>query len=171
MQCKMNLKDEEKIKVKMMNYAYSDFEDGYYDLIYAQGSISVPDKKEILKELKRILNINGLLCAGEIVSLREPVPAFIKDIWERSGLEPLASSEIRKYFENKGFKLFSEENLSSTLGEFYEKIKYLVSKTKKDEQEQDKKLYPRIKHESNSYLKLGGNKYIGFKSLIMRRLN
>jgi ubiquinone/menaquinone biosynthesis C-methylase UbiE len=167
----MILKDEEKIKVKMMDYAYSDFEDEYFDLIYAQGSISVPDKKEILKELKRILNINGVVCSGEIVSLREPVPEFVKDIWERSGLEPLASSEIRKYFEDKGFKLSSEEDLSSTLGEFYEKIKYLVSKTKKDEQEQDKKLYSRMKHESNAYLKLGGDKYIGFKSLIMRKAN
>jgi len=167
----MNLKDEKKIKVKMMDYAHSDFEDKYFDLIYAQGSISVPDKKEKLKEIKRILKINGVVSAGEIVSLREPVPDFVKDIWERSGLEPIASPQIRKYFERKGFEIISEEDLSATLKDFYEKVRYIVLKASKEEKEEEKKLYARMKHESNAYLKLGGDKYIGFKSLIMRKLN
>jgi len=168
---RINLKDEDRIKVKMMDYANTDFEDGFFDLIYAQSSISVPDKKEIAKELKRILSAQGILCAGEIVSLKKPVPEFVKDIWERNGLDPIDSSEIKNFYESKGFKCLSEKDFSATLEDFYEKIGYEISKATKSEKEADKKYYLRIKHESHAYLKLGGDKYIGFKSLIMRKSN
>lgn len=168
---KVNLKDEEKVKVKMMDYAHTDFENEHFDLIYAQGSISVPQKKNVTKELKRILRSQGLFCAGEIVSLKEPVPGFVADIWERSELDPIPSSEIKKYYEGKGFEVLSEKDLSDTLKDFYEKIRNTVAKVSKDEKELDKKYFSRMKHESHAYLKLGGDKYIGFKSLIMRKLN
>jgi len=41
MQIRMKLKDEDRIKIKMMDYTHTDFKEGYFDLIYAQGSISV----------------------------------------------------------------------------------------------------------------------------------
>jgi len=171
MQIRMKLKNDEKIKVKMMDYAYTDFQNNFFDLIYAQGSISVPGKKDILKELKRIIISKGLFCAGEIVSLKEPIPGFVNDIWERSGLEPIAASETKEYYEARGFEVLSERDLSTTLTDFYEGTISVVSKTGKAEKEEDKKYFSRMKHESHAYLKLGGNKYIGFKSLIMRKLN
>jgi hypothetical protein len=171
MQIRMNLKDDEKIKVKMMDYAHTDFQDKSFELIYAQGSISVPERKDIVKEIKRILISKGLFCTGEIVSLKDPVPGFVNDIWERSGLEPMASSVVKKYYESKGFEVLSERDLSTTLKDFYEGTISIVSKTDKAEKEEDKKYFSRMKHESNAYLKLGGDKYIGFKSLILRKLN
>jgi ubiquinone/menaquinone biosynthesis C-methylase UbiE len=171
MQSKMKLKDQEQIKIKMMDYAHTDFEQDYFDLIYAQGSISVPDRKEILKEIKRILKTDGVFCTGEIVSLKEPVPAFVKDIWERSGLEPLPSSDIINYFTGKGFMIISEQDLSHTLKDFYQNIRNTVANTSKKEKEENKKFYSEIKHESDVFLKLGGDKYMGFTSLIMRETN
>jgi Methyltransferase domain len=171
MQIRMKLKDEERIKVKMMDYAHTDFPDESFHLIYAQGPISVPERKDIVKEIKRILISKGLFCAGEIVSLKDPVPGFVNDIWERSGLEPMASSVVKKYYESKGFEVLSERDLSTTLKDFYENTISVVSKTGKAEKEEDKKYFSRMKHESNAYLKLGGDKYIGFKSLILRKLN
>lgn len=168
---RMNLKEHNTIKIKMMDYAHTDFEDMQFDLIYAQGSVSVPDRKNIVKEIKRILSDAGLLSVGEIVSLKEPVAGFIKDIWERSGLEPLASLGIKQYYESKGFELVSEKDLSDTLRDFYEKIRFAFSKVGKAEKEEDKKYFSQMKHESNSYLKLGGDKFIGYKSLIMRKKN
>ncbi len=166
---RMNLKENDSIKIKMMDYAHTDFEDKHFDLIYAQASISVPGRKNILKEIKRILSDEGLLSVSEIVSLKEPVAGFIKDIWERSGLEPLTSAGIKTYYESKGFETISEKDLSDTLRDFYEKIRFSVSKVGKDEKEQDKKYFSQMKHESHAYLKLGGDKFIGFKSLIMRK--
>jgi ubiquinone/menaquinone biosynthesis C-methylase UbiE len=171
MQIRMKLKDESKVKVKLMDYAHTDFQDKSFDLIYAQGSISVPDKNDILKEFKRIITGKGLFSAGEIVSLKEPVPGFVSDIWERSGLEPMAASEIKKYYEGRGFEVLSERDLSTTLKDFYEGTISAVSKTGKAEKEEDKKYFSRMKHESSAYLRLGGDKYIGFKSLILRKLN
>ena len=86
-------------------------------------------------------------------------------------LEPMASSAVKKYYESKGFEVLSERDLSTTLKDFYENTISVVSKTGKAEKEEDKKYFSRMKHESNAYLKLGGDKYIGFKSLIMRKLN
>ncbi|MCW9095122.1 MAG: class I SAM-dependent methyltransferase [Ignavibacteriaceae bacterium] len=169
MQSKMRLKDEEKIKIKMMDYAHTDFAKDHFDLIYAQSSLSVRERKEIIKEIKRILKTDGVLCTGEIVSLKEPVPAFIKDIWERSGLEPLPSSDIINYFTGKGFTIINAQDLSHTLKDFYQNIRNTVANTSKKEKEENKKFYSEIKHESDVFLKLGGDKYMGFTSLIMRK--
>jgi ubiquinone/menaquinone biosynthesis C-methylase UbiE len=154
-----------------MDYAHTDFSDEYFELIYAQGSISVYERKYILKEFKRILAAKGIICAGEIVSLSEPVPSFVKDIWERSNIEPILSSAIKSFYESKGFSVISEQELSSTLKEYYGKVQLEVSSISKEEKESNKKYYSRIKHEANAYLRHGGNKYIGFKSLIVRKLN
>ncbi|HEY6437298.1 MAG TPA: methyltransferase domain-containing protein [Ignavibacteriaceae bacterium] len=168
---KMNLKGKDSIKIKMMDYAHTDFYDNYFDLVYSQGTISVSQRKNILKEIKRILTDGGILSVGEIVSIKEPVAGFIKDIWERTGLDPLTLSGIKQYYENKGFKIISEKNISNTLKDFYEKIRLEVSKAGKEEKEHDKKYFSLMKHESHAYIKLGGDKYIGFKSFIMRKQN
>ncbi len=167
----MKLKAEEKVKIKMMDYAYTDFEDGFFDLVFAQGSMSVPERKNILKELKRIISDAGTVCIGEIVSLTEPIPQFVADIWEQSNLEPILASTIKNFYESKGFTVLSEKDHSSTMKDFYEKVMLEFSMTSKEEKEQNKKYFSRIKHESNAYIKHGGDKYIGFKSLIMRKSN
>ena len=168
---RMKLKENDSIKIKMMDFANTDFKENYFNLIYSQGSISVTDRKNILKEIKRIISKDGLVSVGEIVSLKEPVPSFVKDIWERSGLEPLPASELKQFYVSKGFDIISERDLSDSLKDYYEKIRITVSKAGKDEKDQHKKYFSQLKHESNVYLKLGGDKYIGFKSLIMRRQN
>lgn len=169
MQSRVELKNHEKIKCKMMDYANTDFNKEHFDLIYAQASLSVPERKQILKELKRILQNDGIVCVGEIISLKEPVAVFVNDVWERSGLEPLSLSGIKKYFDDKGLEIIDELDLSSTLKDFYEKLRYKVSKTEREEKEKNKKYYNALKHETNVYMKLGGNKYIGFVSFIMRK--
>lgn len=165
------LHKEENIKVKMMDFTSTDFQDKYFDLIYAQALISVANRKDILKEIKRILKNDGSICIGEIVSLKEPVPAFVKDIWERSGLEPLPSSEIKKFYGERGCSIIEEKDLSSTLKDFYQKLRAKITSVSKAEKESNKKLYSAIKHEADAYLKLGGDKFIGYKSLIMRKVN
>jgi len=168
---RMKLKEKHSIKIRMMDFANTDFKDDYFNLIYSQGSISVLDRKNILKEIQRIISKDGLVSVGEIVSLMEPIPSFVKDIWERSGLEPMQSLALQKFYVNKGFEIISERDLSDSLKDYYEKIKFTISKAGKDEKKQNKKYFSQLKHESNVYLKLGGDKYIGFKSLIMRKQN
>lgn len=168
---RMKMKENDSIKIKMMDFAHTDFVDEHFNLFYSQGSISVPVRKKIINEIKRITTDDGLFSVGEIVSLKEPVPAFVKDIWERNGLEPLSSSSIKQFYESKGFNIVSEKDLSDTLRNFYENVRNAVSKKGNDKKEQNKKYFSQLKHESNAYLKLGGDKYIGYKSLIMRKSN
>lgn len=171
LQYKLKIKTQDKIKVKMMDYAHTDFADEYFNLIYAQGSVTIPERKNILKEIKRIIFPEGIVCIGEIVSLTHQVPQFVTDIWGQSNLEPISASTIKNFYEGKGFEVLSEKDLSYTLKDFYEKAKFAVAKTGKEELEQNKKYFSRIKHESNAYLRHGGDKYIGFKSLIIRKSN
>jgi len=168
---RMNLKEINSVIIKMMDYTHTDFKNNYFDLIYSQGSVSIPERKNILKEMKRILADNGFLSIGEIVSLKEPVAGFVKDIWEQTGLEPHSLQSINQFYTSKGFKIVSEKDLSITLKDYYEKIMYSLSKTGKNEKDENKKIFTRMKHESHAYLKLGGDKYIGFKSLILRKSN
>lgn len=167
-QSRMRLNDNSNIKASMMDFAHSNFENNYFDLIYAQASISTPERKEILKEILRIMKSDCLICIGEIVSLKNPVPLFVKDIWERSGLTPLLSSELKCYYEKRKFQVISERDISTTLNDYYTQNREMLSKVSKEERDENKKYYSQIKHESDVYLKLGGNKYIGYKSLIMR---
>lgn len=169
------LKDEKRIKVKMMDFISTDFHNEQFDLVYAQASISLTERNKIIKEIKRILKTEGILCAGEIVSLREPVPHFVNDVWEAGGILPLSTLQIRAYYESRNFVIMEENDLADTLKEYYQrgkeslrtKIKFLSD----EETAFNQKLINRMKHESNVYLKLGGGKYIGFKSLIMRKLS
>jgi ubiquinone/menaquinone biosynthesis C-methylase UbiE len=167
------LKDEKRVKVKMMDYMNTDYAEDQFDLVYAQASITVTERNKIVKEIKRILKPEGILSVGEIVSPREDVPAFVTDMWKSSGLSPLSDSQIKDYYKGKNFELISEEDLTDTLREYYKRGKELIRTKIKflsdDEAAFNQKLINRMKHETNVYLKLGGDKYIGFKSLIMRK--
>ena len=168
---KLNLKESDSIRIKMMEFANTDFKRDYFNLIYSQGSISVSDRKNILKEIKRIISEDGIVSVGEIVSLKKPVASFVKDNWARSGLEPLPVSELNQFYVSKGFKIINERDLSNSLKDYYEKIRFNVLQADMDEKKHNKKYFSQLKHESNVYLKHGGDKYIGFKSLVMRKSN
>ena len=124
-----------------------------------------------MKEIKRIISAHGKISVGEIISLKEPVAGFVKDIWNLSGLEPLSSSSITKFYQEKGFMIINERDLSGSLNDYYEKMRIVLSKVSKEKKEDNRKIFTRMKHESNVYLKLGGDKYMGFKSLILRKPN
>jgi hypothetical protein len=47
----------------------------------------------------------------------------------------------------------------------------MTSSLSNEEKSYHKKMLKRISHESNAYLKLGGNKFIGFISVILRKAN
>ncbi len=132
-----------------------------------------PEEIRLVKEIKKILRTGGIFCAGEIILLKENPPEFIKDIWHSSDLQPLSDEALDKYYEEKGFEILSKKDLSFTLREFYLLSEKMLSKETNELHEEEKsyykKLLRKISHESNTYLKLGGNDYMGFTSLIMRK--
>ncbi|HSD64285.1 MAG TPA: class I SAM-dependent methyltransferase [Ignavibacteriaceae bacterium] len=166
-------KSTENIMVKMMDYDNTDFKAGTFDIVYAQGSVSGEDRNKIIKEIRKILKPDGIFCAGEIVSLKENPPAFIKDIWQSSDLLPLLNDNAEKYYENKGFEIINRKDLSYTLKDFYRQAEKLSTKSNNELNEHEKSHYKKIlkklSHETNVYLKLGGDEYIGFKVFIMRK--
>lgn len=167
------IRNSPKINVKMMSYDSTDYPDNHFDLVYAQASISLTNRNKIIKEIKRILKPGGYFCVGEVVSLEKNVPRFIQDIYDNSGLLPLFKDDLEKYYTERKFSLAANENLSSTLKDYFtvsiEEYKIIADKLGEGEKSYYKKVINKIKHESNAYLKLGADKYIGFVALLMTK--
>lgn len=170
----LELKNSENVTARIMSFSATDFKDNSFDLIFAQASISGSSRVKILKEIKRILKPEGYLCVGEIVKLEMETPRFVMDVWKSADLSPLYHREIEDYYKAKDFVVLKSEDFSSTLRDFYrlgaESLKKNVGLMSDQEKSYNKKLINRMSHETNVYLKQGGQRHIGFKALIMKNI-
>ena len=170
---RLNLIQDSKVIVKMMGFDNTDYNAEEFDLVYAQASISLLNRNKIVKEIKRILKPEATLCVGEITALTNDYPPFVKNIFDTSDILPLLNDSCGSYYTERNFSVLYEEDLSSSLQSFYEnasetlsdKVRILTDK----EKSYYKKLLSKISHESNAYLKLGADRYIGFKMLILKK--
>lgn len=167
------LSGNKNISVRMMEFANTDFKDSLFDIVYAQASISTLERKKILKEIKRILKPDGILCTGEIVNLEKEVPLFIKNLRENSEIHAPWINELGEYYTNAGFDIITEEDLSHRLQNFYRENSALLKDNKDELTHQEKSYYKiilkKMSHESNAYLDLGGFKFMGFKMIIAKK--
>ena len=161
------------VNVRLMEFTNTDFINDYFDIVYTQASISTKMRNKIVKEIKRILKPEGILNVGEITSLKSSPPKFVNDIWESGNILPMNSDDIKKYYEERKFEVVDSLDLSAHLKDFYLKSKKLlfnnIDSLSENEKAYYKKLLKRMSHESNAYLKLGGEDYMGFTSIIVRR--
>ncbi len=169
----IQIEDDKKVKAALMDFDATDFAPNSFDLIYAQASITLENRNKIIKEFKRILKPEGILCAGEMVIFKEELPVFVANIFDSSGMAPLLDSELENYYIQRKFKVINTKDLTESLKSFYlsslnELNKATVDLTER-EKSYHKKLVKKIKHESDAYLKLGAEKYIGFKAIIMQK--
>ena len=170
---RLGLSKESEISVKMMDFDNTDFTDSQFDLVYAQASISLSTRNKIVKEIKRILKPEGILCVGEISALKKDYPAFVSDIFESSDIQPLQHENCKDYYIERKFSVLYEEDLTSSLQSFYtnaaQSLNEVIDDLSDNEKSYYKKLLNKISHESNAYLKLGAERYIGFKMLILKK--
>lgn len=175
MRYRLEKSESKNVDVRMMEYDNTDFRNESIDIIYAQASVSAPARNKITKEIKKILKPEGIYCVGEVVMLRDDPPEFVKNIWDSSDIQPLHFELVDKYYEERGFEIIDKKDLSDTLKDFYRDSERMLEKESKDLNEQEKsyhkKLLKKISHESNAYLKLGGDSYMGFMAIIMRKNN
>jgi ubiquinone/menaquinone biosynthesis C-methylase UbiE len=173
MNARLNLLKDSKVVVKMMDFDNTDFDAEQFDLVYAQASISLLNRNKIVKEIKRILKPEATLCVSEITALTQDFPAFVKNIFETSDILALVNDQCGTYYTERNFTVLYEEDLSSSLHSFYEhtakELDDTIYKLNEKEKSYYKKLLNKISHESNAYLKLGADRYIGFKMLILRK--
>jgi len=164
---------EGDIKVSIMSFDITDFDPATFDLVYAQASISGERRNKIVKEIKRVLKPGGFFSVGEIVTLQKEAPPFVSNIFESSDLNPLFTDEINNYFTSRNFNIVDEADLTATLKEYYRSsaIKLEDARLQMYENEKSyyKKLLNKISHETNAYLKLGAEKFIGFKYLLLQK--
>ena len=173
MSARFVLSNQSNVSAKMMDYDKTDFSDNEFDLVYAQASISSINRNKIIKEIKRILKPGASFCTGEITAKENDYPPFVRDIFESSAVLPLLHDSCENYFIERKFEMMYSEDLSSSLKNFYETVKQSLKDVINDLSEKEKsyykKLLNKISHESNAYLKLGADRYIGFKMLILKK--
>jgi ubiquinone/menaquinone biosynthesis C-methylase UbiE len=161
------------ISVRLMEFDSTDFKDSTFDLIFAQASVSNKKRTKIAKEVYRILKTGGYFCVGEITSPTQSPPQFIIDLWQSSGITPLHPKELQKFYAEKNFEIVKTRELSHTLKDFYLTSITLLGKNlinfSENEKSYYKKLLNKISHESNAYLKLGGDAHIGFYAYILKK--
>jgi len=170
---RMNLKGNKSVDSRMMEYENTDFHDDMFDIIYAQGSISIKNRKKIVKEIFRVLKPGGVFCCGELIKTEDELPRFITDLWNRAGIDGIYIKQIKEFYDGSGFTIIKQKDLSKTLKEFYEIYQSLFLSIKSELTEEEvhyqRRLFDRLNHEINIYLKLGGLKYIGFHALLLRK--
>ncbi len=173
MNAKLELNSTEEVKAKIMDFERTDYLNERFDIVYVQGSISDERRKKIVKEIKRILKPDAYLCLGDIVSLVENPPIFVKELFEFSKLEPLYKEKLIPYYEERNFELVDSIDLSFTLKEYYvtnsTMLKERIRTLSPNEKSYYKKILNQISHESNAYLKLGANKYFGFHTVLLKK--
>lgn len=161
------------VNVRLMSFEATDFNSSTFDLVYAQASISSINRNKVVKEIKRILRPGGFFCVGEVVTLKKDVPQYVQDIFDASNLLPLFIENLEKYYSERKFILSDRIDLTNTLNEYFLLNKNLLSSSKENLTEREKsyykKLLNKINHESNAYLKLGADKFIGFISLLLKK--
>lgn len=173
-QARYSLSGNKEINIRMMDYNNTDFTPERFNVVYSQGSTGTGKRNKIVKEFLRILKPGGYLCTGEFVNLAKTPPQFIQDIWDINNLSPLYHEDLKNYYMTKDFELIQENNLSGTLKEFYSTAELLIEKSSKETDsvgKQLKKLAKMYNHEAKSYLKLGGDKYIGYRMLILKLIS
>lgn len=162
-----------EINSRLMNFEYTDFADGEFDAVYAQASISDIRRNKIVKEIKRILKPDGVLSVVELVKLTEQPPKFVTDIWAGSDIKPIHIDKLKAYYEQQGFEVFWDKDLTHTLKQFYSEYEELldknIDKLKDNEKSYYKTVLNKISHESNVYLKLGGAAHMGIMLIMARR--
>lgn len=163
------------VKIRLMQFAKTDFDSDTIDLVYAQGSISGKDRSAILSEAARVLRSDGIFASGEVVLLKEPVPAFVRNVFKDSGLNVLTPEKLEELYVRKNFILLKKTDLSHTLKDYYQNVKKLIEQADfKDADIPDMhlmKMINRVKHQANVYLKLGGNKFTGYYLFLLRKNN
>lgn len=168
------LDDSENVNVKMMDFETTDYSNEQFDVIYAQASLSNKRRKGIIKEFKRILKKDGVICIGEIIKLQKQCPQFITDIFVSANLDPQTEEEIIKFYTERDFNLAIKQNLNSTLKIYYStNLRLLnehVDELSGSEKSYYKKLINQISHESKVYLKQGGDKFMGFAAFLFKRV-
>jgi len=172
MKTKFELSESVKVPVKIMDYENTDYKNETFDLIFAQASISDSRRKKIITEIKRISKPSGYLCVGELVKLQDQVPNFVMELFNYSNLNPLSQQNILSFYKEINFQIIDHADLSNTLREFYEQylklLKERLHSLSSNEKSYYKKILNQVSHESNAYLKLGADKFIGFTVLLLK---
>ena len=170
---KLLLESKERVNVRLMDFDVTDFDASSFDLIYAQASISLNKRNKIVKEFNRLLRPEGFLCIGEVVSLRKDYPPFVQDIFDSSDLLPLFIDDLEKYYTERKFSVLVRQNLTHTLKKYYSSSARLLDRSldslTSSEKSYNKKILNKLSHESNAYLKLGCDKFIGFIVLLLQK--
>ncbi|PJA95362.1 MAG: hypothetical protein CO129_12175 [Ignavibacteriales bacterium CG_4_9_14_3_um_filter_34_10] len=170
---RLSIQKEEGVNCSLMEYHSTDFGNNSFDLIYAQASISSSLHRKILLEFFRLLKPSGYFCVGEVVKIQNSIPRFVEEILTLSDLVPVTLDELTTQYESIGFQIIEQVDLSQTFKDYLKIASDKAERIKSSFEENEKAFYKkwlnRFSHEANSFLKHGGDKYIGFHAFVLQK--
>ncbi len=161
--------------VKYMDYFATDFPEASFDFIYAQASISLPERNKIIKECLRILKPDGVFCAGEIIKRDNKTPQSVIDIWEKSGIAPPTLDVVLRTYAAAGFTVANSVDLTPTVVKVYRMYAGIFEDEKSLLTDEDihymRKDLKRLRHEVNLFIKMGAKKHMLYSAFLLRKSN
>lgn len=156
----------ENVTVRMMDFHNTDFAGEFFDVVYAQASISTGYHTKIIREIYRILKTGAVFCLGEMYRTTEEIPPGISQVIESGGLRLLDKETIQSLYKAERLHISASKDLSYTLKKVYRfysrNFNYGLHTLPESEKKLLKKEIARWKHEADTFAKMGGLKYIGY---------
>ena len=116
------------VEVRQMSMFDMDFPAGYFDVIWAEGSIYLIGFERGLREWRSMLTPNGFLVVHEVVWLQPNPPEDIQNYWQEM-YPALASIEERiKCIQRQGYRLLGHFTLPEEAwwDEYYEPLEQRI---------------------------------------------
>ena len=117
-----------RVEARHMSMFNMDFPDGYFDVIWAEGSIYLIGFERGLREWRSMLIPNGYLVVHEVVWLQPNPPEEIRDYWQEM-YPALASIEERiQCIQRQGYRLLGQFTLPEEAwwDEYYEPLEQRI---------------------------------------------
>lgn len=161
-----------RLRAQVMSPLTLGFEDATFDMVIMEGVLSSYPARKALAEALRVLKPGGSIGIADCAWLATPVPTFARDVWESTRRRVPALDEIPALLQDADMTQQILKDESRVLAPFYRQfsgdVRQIAGSAFKD-MKHLKSQVKQYKHEIDVYLKLGGDRYMGYFSALAGR--
>ncbi len=161
-----------RVSLQFMAPVATNFQPEQFRVVILEGVLSSYAPGRILKEAIRLLPEGGWLLASDSCWLEEGVPTYVRDVWESPDHKILTPPDVRALAEARGCTVYQLQEESAVLGPFYRQFQETVrgiTKNRFEGMKHQKALVKHYKHEIDVFHRHGGDRYMGYFSLVARK--
>ncbi|MBR9978924.1 MAG: methyltransferase domain-containing protein [Bacteroidetes bacterium] len=161
-----------RVSLQFMSPVSTNFRAGQFRIIILEGMLSGYTPGRVLREALRLLDDRGFLLLSDSCWLADDVPTYVRDVWESPDHKILTPPQLRQLLEERGMEILHFEDRSRVLDSFYRQFEDTVRDIAHggfEGMKHRKSLIKHYKHEIDVYRKHGGDRYMGYFSMVARK--